>query len=68
MLVTSCRQVQGFKEFGNQSRNTGQVHSSTHKLYWVMPWQFYLCGVVNLTVGGSMKEVGLPTLLKRGGG
>lgn len=26
-----------------ESRKTGQVHSSTHKLYWVMPLQPCVC-------------------------
>ena len=35
-----------------ESSKTGQVHSSTHKLYWVMPLQLCACVCVCVCGGG----------------
>lgn len=42
-----------------ESSKTGQVHSSTHKLYWVMPLQLCVCVCVegvSLRAGVSSEE------------
>ena len=42
-----------------ESSKTGQVHSSTHKLYWVMPLQLCACVCVCVCVEGMSLRAGV---------